>query len=131
MCLRLEGRLDGALAGLVAPVLERTDAWYGAWIDGADGRAILSASPELFLRRREREVTTAPIKGTLPRPDGAITDPALDPVAARLLASAKDQAEHVMIVDLMRNDLGRVCDYGSIRPMPRRRPSRTPASGTS
>lgn len=116
VCLRLEGRLDGALTGLVAPVLERTDAWYGAWIDATEGRAILSASPELFLRRRGREVTTGPIKGTLPREDPHSTDPASDPVATRLLASAKDQAEHVMIVDLMRNDLGRVCDYGSIRP---------------
>lgn len=116
VCLRLEGRFDGALAGLVAPVLERTDAWYGAWIDGPADQAILSASPELFLRRRQREVTTGPIKGTLPRPDPARTDAEEDPAAARLLASAKDQAEHVMIVDLMRNDLGRVCDYGSIQP---------------
>ncbi len=116
VCLRLEGELRGSVGGLVAPVLERTDPWYGAWIDAGAARAILSASPELFLRRRGREVTTGPIKGTLPRPDGSVTDPAADPVAARLLASAKDQAEHVMIVDLMRNDLGRVCDYGSIRP---------------
>lgn len=117
ICLRLEGTLDGHVSGLVAPVLERTDPWYGGWIDASGGRAILSASPELFLRRRGRDVTTAPIKGTLPRAGGErAPDPADDPAAARLLASAKDQAEHVMIVDLMRNDLGRVCDYGSIHP---------------
>ncbi|MBO9533028.1 MAG: bifunctional anthranilate synthase component I family protein/class IV aminotransferase [Solirubrobacteraceae bacterium] len=116
VCLRLDGRLEGELAGLVEAVLTRTDPWYGGWITDGDGRAILSASPELFLRRRGREVTTGPIKGTLPRPPGSGSDPAADPIAARLLESAKDRAEHVMIVDLMRNDLGRVCDYGSIRP---------------
>ena len=55
---------------------------------------------------------TAPIKGTIPRPDDAAGAAA---ALAALRASAKDAAEHVMIVDLMRNDLGRVCAYGSIR----------------
>jgi para-aminobenzoate synthetase / 4-amino-4-deoxychorismate lyase len=115
VCLRLEGTLQGSPAALVEAVLEHTDPWYGGWITDGAGHAILSASPELFLRRRARAVTTGPIKGTLPRAPGASTDPREDPVAAALLASAKDRAEHVMIVDLMRNDLGRVCDYGSIR----------------
>src|SRR5271156_325808 len=71
----------------------------------------VSLSPELFPRRRGGEIVTGPIKGTIARPG--------DPVAAaralqRLRASAKDAAEHVMIVDLMRNDIGRVCEYGSI-----------------
>jgi len=73
--------------------------------------AILSASPELFLRRRGPLVETRPIKGTRPR--GA--DPASDErLAAELQASAKDRAENVMIVDVLRNDLGRVCETGSI-----------------
>lgn len=114
VCLRLEGALDGTAAGLVAPVLEQTDPWFGGWIDGGDGTALVSSSPELFLRRRGREVLTAPIKGTAPRAPGAL-DPSTDPAAGALLRSAKDHAEHVMIVDLMRNDLGRVCDYGSVR----------------
>jgi para-aminobenzoate synthetase/4-amino-4-deoxychorismate lyase len=114
VCLRLDGALDGRLAGLAGAVLTRTDPWYGAWIDHDGDRAIVSASPELFLRRRGRAVTTSPIKGTLPRDPAAGNDPAHDPVATALRDSTKDNAEHVMIVDLMRNDLGRVCDYGSI-----------------
>lgn len=114
VCLRLEGVLDGPAAGLAEPVLTGTDPWYGGWIDGGGGRSIVSASPELFLRRTGRDVVTHPIKGTAPRTAGE-TDPAVDPAASSLVASSKDQAEHVMIVDLMRNDLGRVCDYGSVR----------------
>ena len=113
VCLRLEGELVGTAAALAEPVLTATDPWYGGWIDGGRGRAIVSASPELFLRRTGRDVVTHPIKGTAPRMAGVV-DPAADPAAASLVASAKDQAEHVMIVDLMRNDLGRVCDYGSV-----------------
>jgi para-aminobenzoate synthetase component 1 len=69
-----------------------------------DGWAVVSASPELFLARRGRRVWTRPIKGTRPRGG-----------RAELLASAKDAAEHVMIVDLERNDLSRVCVPGSVR----------------
>jgi para-aminobenzoate synthetase component 1 len=65
--------------------------------------AIVSASPELFLARRGRRVWTMPIKGTRPKGD-----------AAELRGSSKDAAEHVMIVDLERNDLGRVCEPGSV-----------------
>ena len=64
--------------------------------------AVVSASPELFLARRGDRVTTRPIKGTASE-------------RAKLLGSAKDRAEHVMIVDLARNDLGRVCVPGSVR----------------
>jgi para-aminobenzoate synthetase component 1 len=69
-----------------------------------DGWAVVSASPEVFLERRGRLVRTMPIKGT--RPAGG---------AAELAASEKDAAEHVMIVDLERNDLSRVCEPGSVR----------------
>jgi para-aminobenzoate synthetase component 1 len=65
--------------------------------------AIVSASPELFLARRGRRVWTMPIKGTLP-----LDSP------ADLTSSSKDAAEHVMIVDLERNDLSRVCEPGSV-----------------
>jgi para-aminobenzoate synthetase/4-amino-4-deoxychorismate lyase len=68
-------------------------------------------SPELFLRRAGDTVLTAPIKGTIKRSDDEITAQA---TLAELRGSAKDAAEHVMIVDLMRNDLGRVCAYGTI-----------------
>jgi para-aminobenzoate synthetase component I len=69
-----------------------------------NGWTIVSASPELFLSRRGRRVWTMPIKGT--RPLGASED---------LRESEKDNAEHVMIVDLERNDLSRVCEPGSVR----------------
>ena len=76
------------------------------------GPAILSSSPELFLRVTGSDVTTRPIKGTRPR--GAT--PARDAAAGRALAqSEKDRAELNMIVDLERNDLGRVCEFGTVR----------------
>ncbi|MFQ5489076.1 MAG: aminodeoxychorismate synthase component I [Phycisphaerae bacterium] len=76
-----------------------------------DDRAILSASPELFLDLRGHRVITRPIKGTRPRTG----DPGLDAIRRRELpASDKDRAELAMIVDLLRNDLGRVCRYGSV-----------------
>ncbi len=87
-----------ALHGAVA---SGNPAPYGTfWRDGR-GLAIVSASPERFLRIDGRAVETRPIKGTAVR-------------AARLRASEKDRAENVMIVDLARNDLGRVCVPGSI-----------------
>jgi para-aminobenzoate synthetase component 1 len=67
------------------------------------GWTIVSASPELFLRRRGRQVWTMPIKGTRPQGVSGLED------------SEKDAAEHVMIVDLERNDLARVCEPGSVR----------------
>jgi len=69
-----------------------------------NGWTIVSGSPELFLARRGSRVWTCPIKGT--RPSGA---------ASELAGSVKDAAEHVMIVDLERNDLARVCEPGSVR----------------
>jgi para-aminobenzoate synthetase / 4-amino-4-deoxychorismate lyase len=77
--------------------------------------AVCSLSPELFLRRRAREVITEPIKGTAPRVLAAGREGTRAEDNRRALAaSVKDRAENVMIVDLMRNDLGRVSAYGSI-----------------
>lgn len=73
---------------------------------------LLSASPELLVETRGREVFTCPIAGTFPR----AADPVEDQARRRQLrAHPKEQAEHVMLVDLERNDLGRVCEYGSVR----------------
>jgi para-aminobenzoate synthetase/4-amino-4-deoxychorismate lyase len=112
LCLRLSSTLR---AGEAVDVFART--WrelrpvQAAWVAGPWG-AVASLSPESFLRRAGRRVQSAPIKGTRPRTG----PPEADAEArAELLASAKDGAEHVMIVDLVRNDLGRVCVPGSVR----------------
>jgi len=93
----------------------RNPASHAAYLEfRQEGRlcAVLSSSPELFLRVRGRHVVTRPIKGTR----GRCGDERIDAAAcADLLASPKDNAELAMIVDLLRNDLGRICRYGSIR----------------
>ncbi|MET1077360.1 MAG: aminodeoxychorismate synthase component I [Pseudomonas sp.] len=78
----------------------------------ASGGALLSLSPERFLRLHQGAVETRPIKGTRPRGQTAQQDRA---EAEALLASSKDRAENLMIVDLLRNDLGRTCRIGSVR----------------
>ncbi len=89
---------------------EHNPAPFGAFLDFG-GFQVLSSSPERFLRSDGSEVVTRPIKGTIGRSADPVEDAEL---AAQLLASEKDRAELAMIVDLMRNDLGRVCEYGSI-----------------
>jgi len=84
---------------------------FAAYLEGPDGSQVLSASPELFVRVRGDEVLTTPIKGTRPRGDSPESDLAQ---AQELLNSEKDLAELVMIVDLLRNDLGRVAQFGSV-----------------
>jgi len=84
---------------------------YGAYLDLGGGRAVLSTSPELFVGVNGREVITRPIKGTRPRGATPEEDARL---AAELMVSEKDAAELAMIIDLERNDLGRVCEPGSI-----------------
>lgn len=84
---------------------------FAAYFNAVEAQ-VCSSSPELFLRGEGRRVETRPIKGTRRRS----SDPAEDRrLAEELLSSAKDRAELSMIVDLERNDLGRVCSYGSVR----------------
>lgn len=105
---RLSAAFAGSPRALFARVLGSMRPRFAGLIEGPiPGRAVVSMSPELFLRDRagSGRVVTKPIKGTAPgkeAPDG-------------LAGSEKDRAELAMIVDLMRNDLGRVCEFGSVR----------------
>jgi para-aminobenzoate synthetase component I len=89
---------------------DRTPAPYAAFIETGEGE-VISASPEGFLSVRGMDVETRPIKGTAPRSGTRDEDRAL---REGLLASEKDRAENVMIVDLLRSDLSRVCEDGSV-----------------
>jgi para-aminobenzoate synthetase component 1 len=92
-------------------------AAYMTWEEPATGKAstsmcaVLSSSPELFLELRDRKVITRPIKGTRPRGRDQDSDQSL---RRELIDSEKDRAELNMIIDLERNDLGRVCEYGTV-----------------
>ena len=114
LCTRLVSRSAITAPALFAHVARRLDPAYGALMSTSDphqtdvaSTAVASFSPELFLRVRGSTVVTQPIKGTAPRHSGDTDSPALR-------ASAKDAAENIMIVDLMRHDLGQVCRPGTV-----------------
>ena len=111
--VRFAADIRGDAASLYARLHARSPVPFGVLLRIDADRTVLGTSPERFLRwDRGGHVETRPIKGTRPR----ATDPEQDASqAAALQASGKDRAEHVMIVDLERNDLGRVCVPGSVR----------------
>src|SRR5215210_1462366 len=112
LCRRLEARTAARhLWPLYLRLRAASPAERGAFLDLGRGRAVLSISPEVFLAARGGEVETRPIKGTRPRGANPREDRAL---VRELLESEKDRAELTMIVDVARNDLGRVCETGSI-----------------
>ena len=107
----LEGEVEAEPLELYRALRRANPAPFAAYLRFGD-RAVLSSSPERFLAvDRERQAETRPIKGTSRRS----ADPAEDArLAASLAADEKSLAENVTIVDLMRNDLGRVCELGSV-----------------
>jgi len=105
------GRFDGDPRALFWKLCHRSPAPFAAYVEDGAGTAVLSASPEEFLQVQGHAVRTRPIKGTRPRAADPETDRRL---LAELLDSPKDRAELAMIVDLMRNDLGRVATPGSV-----------------
>ena len=100
----LAGRSYGAPLALYERLRRAQPVRYGAYIEDGQ-RRLLSRSPELFIERRGRRLTCRPMKGTAPR----VSDP------QALAESAKNRAENVMIVDLIRNDLGRLAPPGGVR----------------
>jgi para-aminobenzoate synthetase/4-amino-4-deoxychorismate lyase len=110
LSLRLHASVEGDAVDLFTHGVTALAPDRGAWLSGPWG-AVASLSPELFVARTGDTVRTAPIKGTRPRPADAV---AAETQRAELADAAKDRAENVMIVDLMRNDLGRVSEPGTI-----------------
>ena len=112
---RFTAPFRGSVRALGAAALASSRPRHGAVVECGDGRAVVSMSPELFLETRPSPdgtlVVSRPIKGTRPT--------SVDPEVLR--TSEKDEAELAMIVDLMRNDLGRVCRIGSVRVVEPRR----------
>ncbi len=103
VCTQFAGTIAGEPLDFFVDGVARTAPARAAYVAGPWG-AVASLSPELFLRRRGDVITSSPIKGTLP----------LDAPPSALRASVKDVAENIMIVDLVRNDLGRVAVTGSV-----------------
>ncbi len=106
----LRGSVSGDAFSCFHAVAMSQGAAYSAYLDIGTHR-ILSFSPELFFRRDGRLLTTKPMKGTARRGRWIAED---DERAAQLAGSEKDRAENVMIVDLLRNDLGRIAEVGSV-----------------
>ncbi|MFL5383060.1 MAG: aminodeoxychorismate synthase component I [Longimicrobiaceae bacterium] len=108
---RLRGDFRGPPKALYRRLCQAQQAAFCAYLDFGDG-VIVSASPELFFRWAEGELELRPMKGTRPRGRWLEEDQA---VARELAASEKDRAENLMIVDLLRNDAGRIAEFGSVR----------------
>ncbi|MDH5543178.1 MAG: aminodeoxychorismate synthase component I [Nitrospinota bacterium] len=108
---RLTALFEGSPLSLFRDLAIINPSSFGAYINGGDFHFI-SMSPELFFRTEGNHITTKPIKGTSPRSE----DPDIDAQNKNILKlSEKDKAENVMIVDLMRNDLSRICSPGSVK----------------
>ncbi len=113
---RLEAETDMPARELFLRTLHYNPVEFPAYFEG-NGFEIVSASPERFIKTDDEKIETCPIKGTRPRGRTATTD---ERYRRELLKNAKETAELNMIIDLLRNDLGRVCRSGSVRVRGRR-----------
>ena len=111
LTLRLQGSFRGSPLALYRNFVRAQRSAFCAYLP-LGNHTIVSASPELFFRYSGREIELRPMKGTRPRGRWSEEDEAF---AAALAASPKDRAENLMIVDLLRNDLGRISEFGSVR----------------
>jgi para-aminobenzoate synthetase/4-amino-4-deoxychorismate lyase len=109
-------RWQGSPSALYARLRHRQPVAYGAFLHAQPGRHILSFSPELFFRVAQQgsasRIVTRPMKGTAPRGRTTAED---QQIAEWLRNDPKNRSENVMIVDLLRNDLGRLCSFGSVQ----------------
>ena len=111
LTVRMRGRVEGDVARLYRDLALTQRGCYNAYLDL--GRwVIASASPELFFEIRGDDILLRPMKGTAPRGRDLAEDHAR---IAELRSSSKERAENIMIVDLMRNDVSRVAEIGSVR----------------
>ena len=102
----------GSPATLYSRLRQRQPVPYGALICLPDGEAVVSLSPELFVRQQQGKLLARPMKGTAAATGDAEQDERL---SAQLAADSKNRAENLMIVDLLRNDLGRIAKTGSVK----------------
>lgn len=109
--MRLHSRFSGSPWSMFRVLRQDIAGPYSAYIDTGQNQ-LLSFSPERFLSAHRQQVQTKPIKGTRPRGETEAED---HNYRQQLLSSSKDRAENLMIVDLLRNDLGRCCTPGSIQ----------------
>ena len=103
-------RFSGSLESFFQRLVFNQSAKYSAFINNVD-EYIISLSPELFFEQKGKKIRSQPMKGTIRRGFNQFSD---EQAVTELKNSEKNQAENVMIVDLIRNDLGRICRYGSI-----------------
>lgn len=113
LTLRMRAEYSGTALGLYAALRARQPVGHGAFVDLPGVAKIISRSPELFFATdAEGRIETRPMKGTAPRASNPAHDAAL---RMELQGSLKNRAENLMIVDLLRNDIARICTVGSVR----------------
>jgi len=108
----MTGHYDGTADRLYAAFRHRQKGRYGGVVSLGSGPEIISLSPELFFRKEDRAMSMRPMKGTRPRADTVEADNTL---REDMRGEAKSQAENLMIVDLLRNDLSRISETGSVQ----------------